>query len=89
MILDDALREKVEKYKLLGYKVPQWKYVKTPEQIEGIRKAPGFWTMSLPRSVPVFPHRTLMTGLWNTPLLMAAFVLHTTMKVIQNMYVYQ
>ncbi|MBR0230246.1 MAG: type I methionyl aminopeptidase [Erysipelotrichaceae bacterium] len=39
MIADDALREKVEKYKLLGYKVPQWKYVKTPEQIEGIRKA--------------------------------------------------
>ena len=33
------LREKVDAYRRQGYKVPQWKYVKTPEQIEGIRAA--------------------------------------------------
>ncbi|MBR6957730.1 MAG: M24 family metallopeptidase, partial [Erysipelotrichaceae bacterium] len=34
---NDELREKVEYYKRMGHQVPKWKYVKTPEQIEGIR----------------------------------------------------
>ena len=33
------LREKVEWYRAQGHQVPQWKYVKTPEQIAGIREA--------------------------------------------------
>ena len=33
------LYDKVEEYRKLGHQVPKWKYVKTPEQIEGIRRA--------------------------------------------------
>ena len=35
----EELRQKVEWYKNQGHQVPKWKYVKTPEQIEGIRAA--------------------------------------------------
>jgi methionyl aminopeptidase len=35
----EEVLEKVRYYKTLGYKVPQEKYIKTPEQIEGIREA--------------------------------------------------
>lgn len=35
----EELQEQLEYYKALGHQVPKMKYIKTPEQIEGIREA--------------------------------------------------
>ncbi|MBQ4252277.1 MAG: type I methionyl aminopeptidase [Erysipelotrichaceae bacterium] len=36
-MVSDEIREKVEYFRQQGFRVPQYKYIKTPEQIEGIR----------------------------------------------------